>query len=194
MLRIFKNSLPTFRTYSTNNVSSLRPLTVEQALQQKLEWRERVLEDGSVMYYHPRAEQVLSVKLAKMYVNRVYYEKKRDLENKVQAQKLEKTKPNLKISKETLEEQRRQLIEQVKADVFTKTMVLSPEQIQEARILRQTDPYTYTSQYLAKLFHVSPEQIVLVTKEPEEKVKQDLRELHERNKNRPRHGSKKYEL
>ncbi len=45
---------------------------------------------------------------------------------------------------------------------------------------------------MAKLFKVSPEFINQVSKEPKEKVLQDLKRLQEYHKNKPRRGSKQH--
>lgn len=70
--------------------------------------------------------------------------------------------------------------------------MLTPEQMEEIRQLRNFDPWRYNSKSLSKQYSVSPSYINLVSKEPVRKVKRDLKLLKAYNRNRPRKGSRQF--
>lgn len=166
------------------------PTTLAQAVQQKLEWRESVLEDGSILYRHPTHEQVMSVKMARMLVYREVSKRKRELRRKEQAMRAQSEEYVPRKTKKQEEADERKIVEQVHRDIMSSTNTLSPEAIAEVRRLRTVDPITYNSQNLARMFQVKPELINMVSRDPEEKVKHELRVLKEWNRNRPRRSTR----
>ena len=160
----------------------------------RLEWRQRMLEDGTAFFRHPSFEEVLAVKQARFTVEREVEKAARRTERSDQrasvAAKRDGKHHVSTLTLDVVDKNATETSERVKRAIVSHGGTLAPVQVAAVRELRNADPHTHTSQSLAKQFAVKRELVQLVSKEREDKALEEINRIKKWNRNKPKKGSK----